>query len=145
MQQGCSTCSTPTNHVRDLNDALDDITIASTNDSTKATINASTNAIINATTKAPIIASTNPSTQAIINASSIVPSNASTNASTNISTAGPQPPPNHLIMRLTAMFKNAIQDNDIFELEGTMKLYTLAFASNLDFALYNCSDLRTPP
>ena len=41
------------------------------------------------------------------------------------------------------MFQNAIQDSDIFELEGTMKLYTLAFASNLDFVIYDRSDLRT--
>ena len=30
MQQGCLTCSTPTNHIRDLSDALDDVTLAAT-------------------------------------------------------------------------------------------------------------------
>ena len=40
MQQGCLTCSTPTNHVRDLSDALDDVTPAAT--VTKAKANAST-------------------------------------------------------------------------------------------------------
>ena len=43
MQQGCLTCSTPTNHVRDLSDALDDVTPAATvaNASTIVLANAS--------------------------------------------------------------------------------------------------------
>ena len=111
MQQGCLTCSTPTNHVRDLSDALDDVTPAAT--VAKANANASTIVLANA------------------------------NASTNRPTTKPQPPPDHLIVRLTEMFQDAIQDNDIFELESAMKQYTLAMSSNPDFATYNRSDLRT--
>ena len=107
MQQGCLTCSTPTNHVRDLSDALDDVTPAAT------------------------VAKTNASTG--IESSTIVLANA--NALTNRPTTKPQPPPDHLIVHLTTMFQDAIQDNDIFELEGAMKLYTLAFDSNLDFSI----------
>ena len=36
MQQGCLTCSTPTNHVRNLIDALDDVTPAATIANTNA-------------------------------------------------------------------------------------------------------------
>ena len=135
MQQGCLTCSMPTNHVRDLSDALDDVTIASTINSTKATTNATTNASINSTTNAST------------NASTIVPTNASTNASTNFSTNQPtaklQSPPDHFIVRLTEVFQDAIQDNDIFELEAAMKQYTLAMTLNPEFVIYNCSELRT--
>ena len=68
---------------------------------------------------------------------------ANANASTKRSTIKPQPPPDHLIVHLTEMFHDAIQDNDIFELESAVKQYTLARASNPDFVTFNGSDLRT--
>ena len=41
------------------------------------------------------------------------------------------------------MFLDAIQENDILDLECTTKLYAQAFSSNLEFATYDLSALRT--
>ena len=113
MQQGCSTCSTPTNHVRNLSDALDDVTSAAT------------------------VANAHASTIVLANASRVEP------ASTNPPATKPQPPPDHIIVHLTEMFRDAIQDNDLNELDAAMKLHDIALASNLDFLKYDRSDLRT--
>ena len=117
MQQGCLTCSTPTNHVRDLSDALDDVTPAGT------------------------IANTNASTIVPTKASRVQP--ASTNNSTNRPTVKLQPPPDHIIVHLTEMFQDALQDNNIFKLECTMNLYAQVFSSNPEFATYDRSALLT--
>ena len=101
MQQGCLSCCTPHNHVRDLSDALDDVTLAAT--ITKSTANSST--IVRANSK-------------------------------------PKPPPDHVIVSLTETFLDAIQENDIFDLECTMKLYAHAFSSNVEFTTY---DTSAPP
>ena len=47
MQQGCLTCSTPTNHVRDLSDALDDVTPAATVANASTIVLANANALTN--------------------------------------------------------------------------------------------------
>ena len=54
----------------------------------------------------------------------------------------PQPPINHHILTLTAMFQDAIQENDIFELTPANNQYTQAMNSNPDFSLYDHSNLR---
>ena len=108
LQQGCPTCCTQTNHVRDLSDALDDVTPAAS--ACKA------------------------------NAITIVLAN--TNNPTNRPTK-PLPPPDHIIVNLTEMFLDAIQENDILDLESAMKLNTLPSSSNLEFATYDLSALRT--
>ena len=77
------TCCTQTNHVRDLSDALDDVTPAAS--ASKA------------------------------NAITIVLAN--TNDPTNRPTK-PKPPPDHVIVSLTEMFLDAIQDNDLYEMNA---------------------------
>ena len=54
----------------------------------------------------------------------------------------PQPPINHHILTLTAMFQNAIQENDIFELTTANNQYTKAMNSNPDFSLYGSFNLH---
>ena len=53
----------------------------------------------------------------------------------------PQPLINHHISTLTAMFQDAIQENDIFELTTANDQYTQAMSYNPDFSLYDCSNL----
>ena len=109
LQQGCLTCCTQTNHVRDLSDALDDVTPAAS----------------------------------AVKANAITIILADANASTKRPTTKPQPPSDHLIVRLTEMFQDAIQDNNTLELEAAVKQYILALSSNPDFVTYDRSDLRT--
>ena len=79
MQQGCPSCCTPKTHVRDLIDALDNVTQVAT-----------------------VMKST-------ANYTSIVRTNSK-----------PKPPPDHVIVSLTEMFLDAIQENDILALECTL-------------------------
>ena len=51
-------------------------------------------------------------------------------------------PANHAILFLTAVFQLAIQENDITEITAVNKLYAQTLESNLDFILYDRSDLR---
>ena len=53
-----------------------------------------------------------------------------------------QPPPNHTILFLTTSFQLAIQENDIAEITAINKLYSQTLKSNLDFILYDRSNLR---
>ena len=108
MQQGCLTCCTPPNHVRDLSDALDDVT--------------------------PIATVTKTHGPTIVLANTNDPTNRPTK---------PKPPPDHVIVSLTEMFLDAIQDNDLYEMNAAMKLHNIALASNLKFLNYDRSDLRT--
>ena len=52
------------------------------------------------------------------------------------------PPVNHAILLLTDSFKLAIQDNNIAEITAINELYNQTLKSNLDFILYDRSDLR---
>ena len=54
----------------------------------------------------------------------------------------PQPPINHPILTLTAAFLDAIQENNIFELTAIYHLYKQSLKSNLDFFLYDRSNLQ---
>ena len=54
-----------------------------------------------------------------------------------------KPPPNNLIVHLTSMFRNAILENDVFELDTAMKQYTFAMTSDPKFVIYDRSNLRT--
>ena len=53
----------------------------------------------------------------------------------------PQPPPNHLILVFTNRFLNAIQMNDVLDIEDINQLYKNIMKSNLDFLTYDCSAL----
>ena len=104
MQQECPSCSTPKTHVRDLTDAMDDVTQVAT-----------------------VMKST-------ANSSSIVRTNSK-----------PKPPPDHVIVSLTEMFLDAIQDNDLYEMNAAMNLHDIAINSNLEFSKYDRTDLRAAP
>ena len=54
----------------------------------------------------------------------------------------PQPPINHLILTLTAGLQDAIQENDIIKLIIIDHLYRQTLKDNLDFFLYDRSNLR---
>ena len=88
LLQGCLICRTPTNHVRNLDEALDDAdTTLSSNDQ-------------------------------------------------------PQPPPDHLILRLTKVLHNAIQKNNIHQMTAFAKQYTHNMENNPDFCHYDLSNLE---
>ena len=54
-----------------------------------------------------------------------------------------QPPPaNHAILLLTKAFRFAIQANNIKELTAINESYIQSLKSNLDFLLYDCSNLH---
>ena len=53
----------------------------------------------------------------------------------------PRPPADHPIVHLTSAFHNAIQMNDINEIEDLNHLYRNTLKSNLDFSQYDRSDL----
>ena len=53
----------------------------------------------------------------------------------------PQPPPNHRILVFTNRFLNAIQTNDVLDIEDINQLYKNIMKSNLDFLTYDCSAL----
>ena len=50
-------------------------------------------------------------------------------------------PANHAILFLTAAFKHPIQENNIVEITAINKLYAQTLKSNLDFILYDRSNL----
>ena len=52
------------------------------------------------------------------------------------------PPANHAILLLTDAFQRAIQENDIAKITAINELYNQTLKSNLDFILYDRSDLR---
>ena len=54
----------------------------------------------------------------------------------------PRPPDNHPILTLTAMFQDAIQENDIYKLTTANNLYTQAINSTMYFSLYDFSNLH---
>ena len=54
----------------------------------------------------------------------------------------PRPPADHVIVTLTEMFLDAIQDDDLYELQAAMNLHDLAINSNLEFSKYDRTDLR---
>ena len=63
---------------------------------------------------------------------------------TSLTTANsPQLPINHLILTLTTALQDAIQENDIIELTAIDHLYRQTLKDNLDFFLYDHSNLRT--
>ena len=108
------TCRTPTNHDRNLNVELD------------ATI--SINSITNSTNA---------------NTNSTNTNSTNTNSPTNNPTTLAKPPPNHLIVNLTIVFRTAILENHVFELDTAMKQYTPAMTSDPEFMIYDCTDLCT--
>ena len=61
---------------------------------------------------------------------------------TSLITADLLPPANHAILFLTAAFKHPIQENNIVEITAINKLYAQTLKSNLDFILYDRSNLR---
>ena len=62
---------------------------------------------------------------------------------TSLTTANsPQLPINHLILTLTTALQDAIQENDIIELTAIDHLYRQTLKDNLDFFLYDRSNLR---
>ena len=61
---------------------------------------------------------------------------------TYLSNYRPQLLTNHHILTLTAMFQDAIQENNIFKLTATNNQYAQSMKSNLDFLQYDCSNLR---
>ena len=66
-------------------------------------------------------------------------SNASSTPPTTINL--PRPPANHPILLLTSAFHKAIQTNNVHELEVIDHLYKNTMKSNLDFLIYDCSNL----
>ena len=54
----------------------------------------------------------------------------------------PRPPADHPIISLTLAFHNAIQRNDVNEIEDLNSLYRNTLTSNLDFSRYDRSDLN---
>ena len=52
------------------------------------------------------------------------------------------PPTNHAILLLTAVFQLAIQENNSVEITAINQLYAQTLQSNLDFILYDRSDLH---
>ena len=66
-----------------------------------------------------------------------------TNPPTNNPTAAAKPPTNHLIVHLTSLFRNAILENDVFELDAAMKQYARAITCDPKFMIYDHTDLRT--
>ena len=66
----------------------------------------------------------------------------SNNSSTPTTTINlPRPPTDHPIVHLTSAFHNAIQMNDMNEIEDLNHLYRNTLKSNLDFSQYDRSDL----
>ena len=61
---------------------------------------------------------------------------------TSLITATCLPPTNHAILLLPATFQLAIQENYIDEITSINYLYNQTLKSNLDFILYDYSDLR---
>ena len=43
------------------------------------------------------------------------------------------------------MFLDAIQDNDLYEMNAAMNLHDIAINSNLEFSKYDGTDLRAAP
>ena len=114
FQEGCMTCHTSTNPVRDLNVKLD------------ATNSANINA--NLTNANPNSTNTNST---------------NTNSPINNPTTSAKPPPNYLIVHLTSMFRNAILEKNIFKLDAALKQYTSAMTHDPEFVIYDRSDLHT--
>ena len=69
--------------------------------------------------------------------------NSSNASSSSPSKPLPQPPDDHPIALLTFAFQNAIQTNDIDELEAVTHLYTNSLNTNLDFIKYDRSTLNS--
>ena len=53
-----------------------------------------------------------------------------------------QPPADHPIQLLTSAFQNAIQMNDVIELEAFNHLYCNNLKTNFDFSIYDCHKLH---
>jgi len=69
--------------------------------------------------------------------------NSSNASSSTPSKPLPQPPDDHPIALLTFAFQNAIQTNDIDELEAVTHLYTNSLQTNMDFIKYDRSTLNS--
>ena len=108
LQQGCLICSTPTNHVRDLD-----------------------------------VSPTNHVRNLNVSLNNINEQPNSANTITSPPAAKPKPPSDHPIVRLTVTLQEAIQENDMLELECLIELSALAFSSDPEFATYDRSALRT--
>ena len=127
LQQGCMICSTPNTHICNLDVALNGSNASPTTHIRNLDV------ALNGRNASPITHIRNLD----------VALNGSKASLTTPTTADrPQPPINHHILNLTAMFQDAIQENDIFYLTAVNNQNTQVMSSNPDFALYDSSNLR---